>query len=81
MSWVYTLTAQGTTHGFERGYFAFLGDPFGRNVTTGNLRETFGPSAPSAVPEPSTWSLMLSGLAVVFAWRRRTQAARRSSRQ
>ena len=81
MSWVYTLTAQGTTHGFERGYFAFLGDPFGGNVTTGNLRETFVPSAPSAVPEPSTWSLMLSGLAVVFAWRRRTQEARRSSRQ
>ena len=29
MSWVYTLTAQGTTRGFERGYFAFFGDPFG----------------------------------------------------
>ncbi len=40
MSWVYTLTAQGTTHGFERGYFAFLGDPFGGEVTSGNLRQT-----------------------------------------
>ena len=26
MSWVYTLTAEGTTHGFERGYYAFLGE-------------------------------------------------------
>jgi hypothetical protein len=27
MSWVYTLTAQGTTHGFERGYYAALAQP------------------------------------------------------
>ena len=58
MSWVYTLTAQGTTHGFERGYFAFLGDPFGEDVTTGNLIETIGAST---VPEASTPSLMLLG--------------------
>lgn len=40
MSWVYTLTAQGTTHGFERGYGAFIGDPFGVNVITDNLTFT-----------------------------------------
>jgi hypothetical protein len=60
MSWVYTLTAQGTTHGFERGYYAFLGDPFGGEVTTGNLTETIGTST---VPEPSSASLILMGLA------------------
>src|SRR5262249_37438247 len=29
VQYVYTLLAQGTTHGFEQGYMAFLGDPFG----------------------------------------------------
>src|SRR5262249_10164097 len=29
VSYVYQLTAQGTTHGGEHGYVAFLGDPFG----------------------------------------------------
>ena len=43
VSWVYTLTAQGATHGFERGYYAFVGDPFGGEAVTGNLRETIGP--------------------------------------
>jgi len=28
LAYVYTQTAEGTTHGFERGYDAFLGDPF-----------------------------------------------------
>lgn len=37
LAYVYTLTAQGTTHGFERGYDAFLGDPFGVDVVAGNL--------------------------------------------
>lgn len=37
VSYVYQLTAQGTTHGFEQGYVAFLGDPFGSDVTSGNL--------------------------------------------
>jgi hypothetical protein len=63
MSWVYTLTAQGTTHGFERGYFAFLGDPFGAEPVTGNLVETL---TPSAVPEATPLSLMLLGLAGLF---------------
>lgn len=66
VSWVYTLTAQGTTHGFERGYDAFLGDPFGGDVITDNLRVTI---VPAGVPEASTTSLMLLGLAELFVWR------------
>ena len=68
MSWVYTLTAQGTTHGFERGYFAFLGDPFGDDVVTGNLTQTIRDSA--AVPEASSSTLMLLGFAgLLLTWR------------
>jgi hypothetical protein len=37
LAYIYTLTAEGTTHGFERGYDAFLGDPFGVDVVDGNL--------------------------------------------
>jgi hypothetical protein len=37
VSYVYELTAQGTTHGGEHGYMAFLGDPFGLEVTSDNL--------------------------------------------
>ena len=68
MSWVYTLTAQGTTHGFERGYYAFLGDPFGSEVVTDNLRETF---VPSSAPEATTSSLMLLGFVgfLLSRWR------------
>jgi hypothetical protein len=61
MSWVYTLTAQGTTHGFERGYYAFLGDPFGAESTTGNLRQTIVVS--SDAPEANTCALILLGFA------------------
>ncbi len=70
MSWVYTLTAQGTTHGFERGYFAFLGDPFGGEVSTGNLRETIG--ATTDTPEASTSALLLLGFAGMLMrhWRK-----------
>jgi hypothetical protein len=69
MSWVYTLTAQGTTHGFERGYYAFLGDPFGGEVSTGNLSETIGASTDA--PEANTSALILLGLAglLVRHWR------------
>ncbi|HEY7303131.1 MAG TPA: hypothetical protein VH601_03385 [Bryobacteraceae bacterium] len=65
MSWVYTLTAQGTTHGFERGYYAFLGDPFGAERITGNLTETIGAST---VPEATTSSFMLLGLTALLLW-------------
>ena len=67
MSWVYTLTAKGTTHGFERGYFAFFGDPFGTDVVTDNLSETI---SLSAAPEASTFSLMLLGLFALLLGRR-----------
>jgi hypothetical protein len=80
MSWVYTLTAQGTTHGFERGYFAFLGDPFGGELTSGNLEETtsaFAGDNPieiiggsTAVPESSPFALVLLGLAALLVERK-----------
>jgi hypothetical protein len=76
LSYVYTLTAEGTTHGFEQGSFAFLGDPFGGEVISDNLSVTVTPVTPvtpADAPEASTCLLMLSGLAGVFAWRRRTQ--------
>jgi hypothetical protein len=68
VSYIYQLTAQGTTLGGEQGYVAFLGDPFGQEVTTGNLI----PSVAS-VPEPATWVLSVIGLlciVVVFGGRR-----------
>jgi len=61
MSWVYTLTAQGTTHGFERGYYAFLGDPFGGENVAGSLTETIGAS--TSAPEANTSALILLGFA------------------
>ena len=60
VSYVYQLTAQGTTHGFEQGYVAFLGDPFGSDVTSGNLV-----LSTSSVPEPSTWMLSVIGLVCI----------------
>src|SRR5262249_29338147 len=51
LSYVYTLTAEGTTHGFERGYDARLGDPFGVDVVTNNLGITVTPVTGEA-PEP-----------------------------
>ena len=68
VSYVYQLTAQGTTHGGEQGYVAFLGDPFGQEVTSGNLV-----LSTTSVPEPATWMLSLIGLlciVVVFGVRR-----------
>jgi hypothetical protein len=68
VSYVYQLMADGTTHGAEQGYVAFLGDPFGLDVTSGNLI-----LATSSVPEPAAWVLSLIGLAcivVVVAGRR-----------
>src|SRR5262249_4925307 len=48
LSYTYTLTAQGTTHGFERGYFAFLGDPFGGEPISDNLSVTITPVSTGA---------------------------------
>jgi len=69
LSYVYTLTARGTTHGFERGYFAFLGDPFGLESLTNNLSVTVTPAdAPSSAPEAGSSALMLFGFAGLFGW-------------
>jgi hypothetical protein len=70
VSYVYQLTAQGTTHGAEQGYVAFLGDPFGQEVDAGNLILTA-----SSVPEPAAWILSVIGLVcivVVLGVRRAT---------
>jgi hypothetical protein len=63
VSYVYQLTAQGTTHGAEQGYVAFLGDPFGGEVTTGNLVLSI-----ASVPEPGTWTLSVIGLACIVGY-------------
>ena len=68
LSYVYTLTAEGTTHGFERGYDARLGDPFGVDVITNNLSVTV---AVANVPEPSTLMLIMLPLIGLLAWRKR----------
>ncbi len=70
LAYIYTLTAEGTTHGFERGYGAFIGDPFGVEVVTNNLNVTV---MLADVPEPGTCVLMLLGIAGLFVYRRRTK--------
>jgi hypothetical protein len=62
VSYVYTLTAQGTTHGGEHGFMAFLGDPFGVDITSGTLVLSLAP-----VPEPATWITSLAGLILIAA--------------
>jgi hypothetical protein len=64
VSYVYQLTADGTTHGAEQGYVAFLGDPFGSDVTSGNLILSL-----ESIPEPATWVLSVIGLACIVAVR------------
>ena len=66
LAYVYTLTAEGTTHGFERGYDAFLGDPFGVDVVSGNLAVTV---SLADVPEANAGSLFVIGLAGLSGWR------------
>ena len=73
LSYVYTLTTQGTTHGGEHGYYAFLGDPFGVDIVGGNLTTT----VTSAVPLPPAFTLMLTGLGAV-SWMARRRAAGQS---
>jgi hypothetical protein len=57
VSYVFQLAAQGTTHGSEQGYVAFLGDPFGSDVISDNLV-----LHTSSVPEPASWTLSVIGL-------------------
>ena len=72
LSYVYTLTAEGTTHGFERGYDARIGDPFGVDVVTGNLAVTVTPAG-AEVPEPGGYGLMVLGMAVLCVRKPRTR--------
>jgi hypothetical protein len=57
LSYTYQLTARGTTSGTERGFQAFIGDPFGAGVSNGNLQATIAP-----VPEPPAALLLAAGL-------------------
>lgn len=70
LSYVYTLTAEGTTHGFEQGYDAFLGDPFGTETVADNLGVTVA-LADASAPEPNTSALLLFGLIGLLLWRKR----------
>src|SRR4029077_15852581 len=63
--------------GFERGYFAFLGDPFGGEVTTGNLSQTIRDAATDA-PEANTSVLLLVGFAGLLMREWRALRSRRS---
>jgi hypothetical protein len=70
LSYIYQLSAEGTTHRAEQGFVAFLGDPFGQDVITDNLILTASP-----VPEPATSMLSVIGLsctAVMLSGRRAT---------
>ena len=73
LSYVYTLTAEGTTHGFEHGYLAFLGDPFGAEVVGDNLGVTV---ALADLPEPGTGALLALGLAGLGALRKPARGIR-----
>jgi hypothetical protein len=78
VSYVYQLTAQGTTHGEEQGYVAFLGDPFGLEATSGNLVLSI-----ASVPEPAAWIpcvIGFVGVAVARGGRRHAARLARSSR-
>ena len=68
MTWEYTLTATGSTLGGAHGYYAFIGDPFGVDIVSGNLVLSASP-----VPEPRTLALMSFGLAWLL-WRRRVRS-------
>ena len=74
LSYVYTLTAEGTTKGNEHGYLAFLGDPFDLTASGGSLEVT------AAMPEPATWCLSLAGLGLVgLALRRRSDSKKQAA--
>ena len=67
LSYVYTLTAEGTTHGAEQGFLAFVGDPFELAASGGGFEVTVA----AAVPEPENWMLSVLGLILISVnrWR------------
>jgi hypothetical protein len=71
LSYVYTLTAEGTTHGAEQGTLAFLGDPFDFTASGGGFEVTA-----ATVPEPASWVLSLVGVILIALnrWRAREAA-------
>jgi hypothetical protein len=62
LTYVYQLSAQGTTHGGEHGFLAFLGDPFGQDIISGNLVLSVGSAS---VPEPATATLCVIGMVCI----------------
>src|SRR5262249_27301212 len=76
VSYVYKLTAEGTTHGAEQGFMAFLGDPFGVTVVAGNLVLSTDGLPGTSVPEPATWLMMVVGLGAVAGLGRRRSGRR-----
>lgn len=70
VEFTYRLEASTSTFGYERGGYAFLGDPFHVDVGGGGIGIT-----PLPVPEPSPALLLTGGLAWL-AWRRRRAADR-----
>lgn len=77
LSYVYTLTAEGTTHGAEQGYLAFLGDPFDFTASGGGFEVTA-----ATAPEPASWVLSMLGLVLIAVNRwRAPQAVRAGQRR
>jgi hypothetical protein len=66
MSYIYQLTAEGTTHGGEQGYVAFLGDPFGADVVGDNLVLIATPVSANSVSEPDAWALSVVALGSII---------------
>ena len=75
LSYVYTLTAEGTTHGAEQGFLAFVGDPFDLTASGGGLEVT---AIAATVPEPTSWTLSILGLILIAVNRWRSPRAARA---
>jgi PEP-CTERM motif-containing protein len=75
VGYAYELIAQGTTKGFEHGYVAFLGDPFGSDITSDNFVVSAEP-----VPEPGSWLLVLAAGGALFGVRTGASARRARAR-
>jgi hypothetical protein len=82
LSYVYTLTAEGTTHGAEQGYLAFLGDPFDFTASGGGFEVTAATvPQPASVPEPASWVLSMLGLILIVVNRRSAPSRPRGQRE